>query len=102
MGNESDQHIVSRALPDAGHAMIRALPSLPAQHAIVFGEGVTLPMRVRFDDLPADRRPHSKSAEFSKAWQSDSADDAFREEGIRRWRLQNRSTPVTSSDGQPR
>jgi DNA helicase HerA-like ATPase len=102
MGNEADQRIVSRALPDAGHAMIRTLPSLPTQHAIVYGEGVALPMRIRFDDLPQNRRPHSESAEFSKAWQDDTADDAFRDEGIQRWRLQNRATRVPSSDGQTR
>jgi uncharacterized protein len=102
MGHEADQRIVSRALPDAGHAMIRALPSLPTQDAIVFGEGVSLPMRMRFDDLPQERRPHSKSAEFSKAWQEDTADEAFRDEGIRRWRLQTRSAPVPLSDGQSR
>jgi hypothetical protein len=82
--------------------MIRTLPSLPTQHAIVYGEGVALPMRIRFDDLPQNRRPHSESAEFSRAWQDDAADDAFREEGIQRWRLQNRATRVASSDGQTR
>jgi len=57
---------------------------------------------MRFDDLPQERRPHSKSAEFSKAWQEDTADEAFRDEGIRRWRLQTRSATVPLSDGQSR
>jgi hypothetical protein len=59
-------------------------------------------MRIRFDDLPENRRPYSESAEFSKAWQYDSADDAFREESIQRWRLQNRETRLISTDGQTR
>jgi hypothetical protein len=41
--------------------------------------------------LSDDRRPRSDSAEFSKAWQSDSADVGFLNEGIRRWREQSRT-----------
>jgi len=79
-------------LPDAARGMLAALPSLRTQEAIAFGEGVSLPMRIRFADLPPNRRPRSESAEFSKAWQSDSADIDFLNEGIRRWRLQSRDT----------
>lgn len=71
--------------------MLTALPSLPTQQAIVSGEGVRIPMRIRFDDLPEARRPHSESAEFSKSWQTDSAGREFLEDGIRRWRSQIKS-----------
>jgi len=54
-----------------------------------------LPMHIRFDDLPPERRPRSENAEFAKAWQSDSADFAFLNEGIRRWRLQTRTPSDT-------
>jgi hypothetical protein len=47
-------------------------------------------MRIRFDDLPRARRPRSEGADFAKAWQTDSADAAFRDEGVRRWRQQSR------------
>jgi uncharacterized protein len=87
MGNELDQRFIQSALPEGAHALINVLPSLSVQHAVVFGEGVSLPMRVRFDDLPPERRPQSENAQFSEAWQHDFADDAFREEGIRKWRL---------------
>src|SRR5436853_5534443 len=33
----------------------------------------TLFRSIRFDDLPADRRPRSESADFSKAWREDAA-----------------------------
>jgi DNA helicase HerA-like ATPase len=91
MGNEHDQRFVERALPESGYAMLSALPSLPAQQAVVFGEGVSVPMRIRFDEIPLARRPRSESAIFSEAWREDSAGDDFREEGIRRWRTQSRS-----------
>jgi hypothetical protein len=31
-----------------------------------------------------------KGADFATAWQTDSADAAFRDEGVRRWRQQSR------------
>jgi len=44
-------------LPDAARGMLAALPSLHTQEAIVFGEGVPLPIRIHFDDLsPVQRR----------------------------------------------
>jgi hypothetical protein len=48
-------------------------------------------MHIRFGDLPPERRPRSESAEFSEAWQADSADIGFLYEGIRRWREQSRA-----------
>ena len=92
LGHHLDQRFMETALPDAARGMLAALPSLRTQEAIAFGEGVSLPMRIRFADLPPNRRPRSESAEFSKAWQSDSADIDFLNEGIRRWRLQSRDT----------
>jgi uncharacterized protein len=91
MGEELDQRYVANMLPNAPRGMLAALPSLPTQEAIVFGEGVRLPMRVRFNDLLPEERPRSESARFSEAWQSDSADVAFRDDSIRRWRNQIRS-----------
>jgi DNA helicase HerA-like ATPase len=93
MDNETDQRFVATKLPDAAHGMLAALSSLRTQEAIVSGEGVPLPLRVRFDDLPAGRRPRSDGAEFSKAWQAGagSPDGKVVEEGVRRWRLQTRS-----------
>jgi hypothetical protein len=66
--------------------MMGALSSLPAQQAVVFGEAVSLPMHIRFDNLPPEKRPRSQSARFSEAWQVDSAGVEFRDEAIRRWR----------------
>ena len=86
LGSEVDQRFVGEALPDTGRTMLGALSSLPPQQAVVFGEAVSLPMRVRLDTIPSERRPRSHSANFSKAWQVDSVGTDFREDGIRRWR----------------
>ncbi len=58
------------------------------------GEGVPLPMRMRFDELAAGERPRSKSAEFSKAWQVDSAGAEFLEDSVKRWRMQMRKYEI--------
>ncbi|HEY1867120.1 MAG TPA: DUF87 domain-containing protein [Candidatus Cybelea sp.] len=91
LGSEADQDFISRTLPDAARDMLAALPSLPGQQAIVSGEGVIVPMRIRFSDLPPDRRPRSEGAAFSKAWQSEGVDEEFVKNGIRRWRERIRS-----------
>lgn len=94
LGYHLDQRLIATALPDAARGMLAALPSLRTQEAIVFGEGVRLPMHIRFGDLPHDRQPRSDSAKFSTAWQKESADLEFLNEGVRRWRQQSRHPPA--------
>lgn len=91
LGSEADQQFIAKTLPNAAREMLAALPSLPLQQAIVSGEGVPVPMRIRFNDLPANRRPRSAGAPFSKAWQEDSAHDEVISSGIRRWRARIRT-----------
>ena len=90
LANELDQRFMETVMPDAERGNLATLSSLGTQEAIVCGEGVPLPMRIRFDELPRAHRPRSEGADFAKAWQTDSADAAFRDEGVRRWRQQSR------------
>ena len=91
LGYHLDHRFMATALPDAARGMLAALPSMRTQEGIVFGEGVPIPMRIRFHDLPPENRPQSDSAEFSKAWQSADADADFLDASVRRWRQQSRS-----------
>lgn len=86
LGSDSDQQFIAKTLPDAAREMLAALPSLPMQQAIVSGEGVIVPMRIRFTDLRPEQRPRSEGAEFSKAWQTEKVNGDFIAHGIRRWR----------------
>ena len=94
LGHYLDQRFMGTALPGAARGMLSALPSMRTQEAIVFVEGVPLPMHIRFDDLAQERRPRSDSAKFSKAWQDDSVDAEVLNEAIRRWRQQRRKPPT--------
>ncbi len=68
MSNERDQEIIQASLSEASSAMFSALPFLGNGEAIAIGEGVPVPMRLRFDTLPDDERPRSTSASFSGRW----------------------------------
>jgi DNA helicase HerA-like ATPase len=90
MGNQKDQDFVRRALPESAEGMLNSLPALRNQQAVVVGEGVVLPMRIRFDDLPEAKRPHSDTASFASAWQEERSEDGFVKRTIERWRRQIR------------
>ena len=95
MSNQQDQQFVQRALPDAVRSLIDSLPTLRAQEALIVGEGTAVPVRVRFSDLPEDRRPHSADVPFSTLWSADTADGDYVTEIVRRWRQQER--PATAA-----
>ncbi len=90
MSNQKDQEFVAGALSESAVGLLDSLPTLRTGEAIVVGEGVSVPMRVRFDTLPDHRRPLSGTASFSSAWQSDDKDQDFAAAVIERWRRQRR------------
>lgn len=98
--NEADQDVVRRALPEHAMGLMNALPALRTQEAVAVGEGLSLPTRIRFDDLPANRRPKSGSAPFSKAWERSDENRDFVKKNVSRWRDQVRfETPEEKRAG---
>jgi DNA helicase HerA-like ATPase len=90
MTNRSDRDFVGAALADSAAGLLDFVPSLKVAEAIAVGEGVPVPVRMRFDMLPEDRRPRSSTASFSEAWTSGDPDQAFLAEVVARWRSQKR------------
>jgi DNA helicase HerA-like ATPase len=90
MASEKDIKFVRGALPEAASALINTLPALRYQEAVVIGEGVTHPMRIRFNDLDPRFRPLSSSANFPQAWETDLDGNAFVADVVDRWRRQQR------------
>ena len=90
MGNQKDQDFVRQALPESAEGMLNSLPALRNQQAVVVGEGVVVPMRIRFDNLPDGKRPHSDTASFATQWQKEEAPEGFVKRTIERWRKQIR------------
>jgi hypothetical protein len=57
MANERDQAIVRSAVSDAAANLLAFVPSLGTREVLAFGEGVALPTRLKFKQLP--EKPHS-------------------------------------------
>jgi DNA helicase HerA-like ATPase len=90
MSNQKDQEFVAGALSESAVGLLDSLPTLRTGEAIAVGEGVSVPMRVRFDTLPDYQRPLSGTASFSSAWQTDDKGPDFAAAVIERWRRQRR------------
>ena len=90
MSNQKDQEFVRGTLSESALGLLDSLPTLRTGEAIVVGEGVSVPVRVRFDILPDERKPLSGTASFSAAWQNDDKDETFVAEIVERWRRQRR------------
>ncbi len=86
MSNDKDQAIVQSAVADTGSGLLEFLPSLGQREAIAFGDGMSLPVRIKFDELPKDKLPRSSTARFSEKWQASMGDESFLEHVVDRWR----------------
>ncbi|MCB1497250.1 MAG: ATP-binding protein [Bauldia sp.] len=94
MSNDRDQAIVQSAIPDAGSSLLDFLPSLGTAEAIAFGEGVALPTRFHFSEVPPDRIPLSRAGEHDREFESvGEIDLGFIDAVVDRWRDATTSTP---------
>ena len=94
MSNDRDQQIVQSAVSDTGSGLLEFLPALGQREAIAFGDGVTLPVRIRFDELAKHNLPRSSTAQFSEKWQNSVGDEDFLDKLVERWR----STGISEDD----
>ncbi|MEZ5930657.1 MAG: ATP-binding protein [Alphaproteobacteria bacterium] len=94
MGNEHDLKFVQHAIPEGSRWLTETMPSLNTREAVVIGAGVSVPMHIRFDELPPDHRPASTTPPFSSAWQQDQQDAGLIDLTIHRWRHQMREGPA--------
>ena len=68
ISNDRDQEIVNKLVPDNLRGLLRELPSLPSQNAILLGWASELPVLVRMHDLPRHHQPHSDDPDFWDVW----------------------------------
>ena len=87
--NERDQEILRAGISDAAASLLEFMTTMGTGEAIVFGEGVALPTRIKFDMLPDDALPKSNTASFTKNWAMDMPEDTFMQEIVNRWRAQS-------------
>ncbi len=99
MSNDRDQEIVTSAISDTGAGLLEFLSALGAREAIAFGDGVTLPVRIQFDELAKDSLPRSSSARFSEKWQTSVGDERFLDELVDRWRASGLGVVAEDENG---
>lgn len=68
ISNDRDQELVHRLVPDNLRGLLRELPSLPSQSAILLGWASELPLLVKMNDLPKSQQPRSDDPEFWGVW----------------------------------
>jgi len=68
ISNDRDQELVNRLVPDNLRGLLKELPSLPSQHAILLGWASELPVLVKINDLPKDKQPRSDDPDFWNVW----------------------------------
>jgi len=68
LGNDRDQDLVNRLVPDALGDLLRELPSLPSRHAVLLGWGTPIPTLVEVHELAEEQRPHSSDPDFWSTW----------------------------------
>jgi len=83
--NPDDQDLIRHATPFASREILRQLPGLATQHAVVLGEAVSVPSYVRIADVR--NRPRSSDPDFVGHWQIplETYDDSFIDTVSRAW-----------------
>ena len=86
MANERDQAIVRSAVSDAAANLLAFVPSLGTREVLAFGEGVALPTRLRFKQLPPEFIPQSQAVINASTDPSSALTEDFIDTIVDRWR----------------
>ncbi|WP_294171802.1 DUF87 domain-containing protein [uncultured Sphingomonas sp.] len=86
LNNDRDQACVRAAMPEGARGFLDAIPALRNRECIVCGEGVAIPIRVRFDDLEPEKRPASSDPSFAALWRETGGEAEIIGRTIKRWR----------------
>ena len=90
LNNDRDQAYVRNAMPEGARGFLDSIPALRNRECIICGEGVSIPIRVRLDDLAPHLRPASDDPLFSQLWTEVGGEEQILERTIHRWRSQGR------------
>ena len=90
LSNDADQRVVRSRSADCAVSLLDFLSSLGDGEAIAVGQGVAMPMRIRFSRLPEEKQPASQTAQFSKFWVNPGMNLEDVERVVARWRYNRR------------
>jgi DNA helicase HerA-like ATPase len=86
--NETDQSVVKKLVPDAFGGVTDVLPLLDTGEALLLGDAMLLPTRVRLDKPTVE--PYSATRKFWKEWAEDAPNDRAIGTAVEALRAQSR------------
>ena len=88
LNNERDQAFVKAAMPEGARGFLDAISALRNRECIICGEGVSIPIRVNFDNLDEAKRPASEDPSFVELWSHSGGEEEAVRRTVQRWRAQ--------------
>jgi DNA helicase HerA-like ATPase len=100
LANDRDQALLRSAVSDAAANLLSFVPSLGTREVLAFGEGVALPTRLRFKEVPVHQLPRSEATIASVPAVAAGHDMHFVSSVLERWRAatSHRDVPNDSAD----
>lgn len=86
LSSERDQQVIRANTYEGMIDMLGFLPLLGDREAIVLGQGVSMPMRIKFDPLGRGNVPKNMNAGFSKSWKTQKLERHSLNAIVTRWR----------------
>jgi hypothetical protein len=86
LANDRDQALLRSAVSDAAANLLSFVPSLGTREVLAFGEGVALPTRLRFKDVPPHQLPRSEATVSTVPTSGRGQDIHFVTSVLERWR----------------
>lgn len=100
LSTERDQAVIRANTHEGALDLLDFLAILGDREAIVLGQGVVMPMRVRFRDLKGHGVAQIGQYGFSTAWKHSAIDRGMLEEIVQRWRSPARTRGLAQGDAQ--
>jgi hypothetical protein len=86
LATDRDQALMRSAISDAAANLLSFLPSLGTREVLAFGEGVALPTRLRFKEVPSHQLPRAETKISAGTSVSGGQDTHFVSAVVERWR----------------
>ncbi len=86
MANDRDQALLRSAVSDAAANLLSFVPTLATGEAVAFGEGVSVPVRLSFRQMPAELLPRNEAAQALGQANLDPHHRDFVKTVVDRWR----------------
>src|SRR6202790_4989090 len=99
LANDRDQGLLRSAVSDAAANLLSFVPSLGTREVLAFGEGVALPTRLRFKEVPAHQLPRSEATISSAPSVAAGHDMHFVGAVLERWRAATSHRDLPSDGG---